>query len=36
MKPKKLDFARVDKSILAKQDITYLLITGNGKNKRYC
>lgn len=32
---KKLDFARVDESILAKRDILNLLVTGNGRGKSY-
>ncbi|MGV0108143.1 Low-complexity protein [Nostoc sp. DSM 114160] len=32
---KKLDFARVDNSILAKRDIFNLLVTGNGRRKSY-
>ncbi|MEH2114028.1 MAG: pentapeptide repeat-containing protein [Nostoc sp.] len=32
---KKLDFARVDNSILAKGDILNLLVTGNGRGKSY-
>lgn len=34
-KAKKLDFARVDNSILAKRDILNLLVTGNGRGKSY-
>ncbi|MBN3870833.1 pentapeptide repeat-containing protein [Nostoc sp. JL33] len=32
---KKLDFARVDNSILTKRDILNLLVTGNGRGKSY-
>ena len=32
---KKLDFARVDNSILAKRNILNLLVTGNGRGKSY-
>ncbi|MEA5502719.1 pentapeptide repeat-containing protein [Halotia wernerae UHCC 0503] len=32
---KKLDFARVDDSILVKRDILNLLVTGNGRGKSY-